>query len=67
MTDLKCKHCSRHLGEAHGSAIVTLICPNSSCKAENQIKIVSSDREKDLNFKFANAPRPPKTKEVEVS
>lgn len=59
MIELKCKHCSRHLGEVE--AIVGEIrCSNSSCKAGNQFKILKSDETSLLTYKFAKPETPPK-------
>jgi uncharacterized Zn finger protein (UPF0148 family) len=66
--DITCKHCGRFLFKQMGSVIIEgLICPNSSCKAKLNFKIVSADQSKDIRHKFINAETPPKKKEIEVS
>lgn len=60
--ELKCQYCERYLGKAHGTIIATLKCSNTSCKAENQFKIVEADISKSLTFKFTEEPAKPKEK-----
>lgn len=57
---IECDHCGRYIGTAHGTTIAELVCPNSRCKAEKQVKIVTADTSKAMAFKFATAPKPPK-------
>lgn len=64
---LDCKDCGRHLGEAYGTIIAELKCPNSACKATTQFKIINGDTVSDIRFKFIDPPKAPKKKEVEVS
>lgn len=66
MIELKCKDCDRYLGEAE-TIVADLLCPNSSCKASTQFKILTADQTKMLSYKFAKPARQPKKKEVEVS
>lgn len=65
--ELTCKDCNRHLGVANGTTIAELKCSNSSCKATTQFKIINGDIAKDIRYKFAGPPQPPKQKAVEVS
>lgn len=66
--DINCKHCNRYLFKQVGTVVIEgLICPNSSCKAKLNFKIVTADRTKDLTHKFVNAETEPKKKEPEVS
>lgn len=62
MIELKCKHCDRHLGEAE-MIVGELLCPNSSCKASSQFKIITADQSKLISYKFAKPEREPKKKE----
>ena len=66
MIDLNCSHCGRFLGRAK-SIVGELICSNSSCKAGNQFKILTADEAALISFKFADAPRPPKSKQAAPS
>lgn len=63
MENLECKHCGRHLGTVK-MLIGEIRCPNSSCKAGNQFKIISSDIGL-MSFKFATPPTPPKSQRKE--
>lgn len=63
MTELKCKHCGRHIGVAD-MIIADLLCPNTSCKGSTQFKIVKADISKALNFKFETPEKEPKKKEI---
>ncbi len=66
--DITCKHCGRFLFKQVGSVVIEgLICPNSSCKAKMNFKIVTGDRAKDVSHKFATPETLPKKKEAEVS
>ena len=65
--EIKCEHCNRYIGKAYGSIIASIRCPNSSCKADNHIKIINSDQVADIKHKWLEAPQPPKKKQVEVS
>jgi phage FluMu protein Com len=65
--ELRCKHCDRYIGKAFGTVVAELACPNSSCKAGNQFKIVNGDIASDIRHKFLTLPKAPKKKEVEVS
>lgn len=60
--EITCEHCGRYIGTAYGSVVAELKCGNSSCRATNQVKIVQGDPMKDITFKFANPPQPPKEK-----
>ena len=60
---LTCKSCNRYLGEAHGTIVATIKCPNSKCKLDNQIKHVGSDRLVDIKYKFAAPEKLPKKSE----
>lgn len=62
MIDLNCSKCKRYIGKAE-SIVADLLCPNSSCKASTQFKIVTSDVSKLITYKFAEPERPPKSKE----
>lgn len=62
MIELKCRHCSRHLGEAE-AIVGDIICPNSSCKGSTQFKIVNNDTVGMMKYKFASPEREPKSKE----
>lgn len=64
--ELNCAHCGRYLGKAYGTIVADIRCPNSSCKAGNQIKIINGNND-DYRFKFSEPAQPPKKKEVEVS
>lgn len=66
MTDLKCKHCERHLGEAE-MIVGEIICPNSSCRGTTQFKMIKSDVTEMVRFKFTKPERQAKSKAVEVS
>ena len=65
--ELRCKHCDRYIGKAYGTIVAELVCPNTSCKAGNQFKIINGDTVGDLRHKFLTLPKPPKKKAVEVS
>lgn len=65
MIELRCKHCNRFMGEAE-CIVGEIICPNTSCKAGNQFKVLTSDEEALVRFKFASAPRPAKTEKAEA-
>lgn len=67
LKELTCKDCGRYLGKAYGTIIAEIKCPNSSCKATTQFKVINGDTVSDLRFKFVDPPTPPKKKEVEVS
>lgn len=63
--EVKCKHCSRFLFKAVGTTIVSnLPCPNSSCRAKLNIKVINYDSsEEERHHKFATPETPPKTKQ----
>jgi hypothetical protein len=63
MVQLKCASCGRHLGEAE-TIIADLLCPNSSCRASTQFKILNNDISGMARYKFAAPAREPKKKEV---
>lgn len=66
--DINCKHCGRYLFRQVGTVLIEgLICPNSSCKAKLNFKIVTADRVKDVTHKFTTPETEPKKKEIEVS
>ncbi len=66
--DITCKHCGRYLFKQAGTVVIEgLICPNSSCKAKLNFKIVTADRAKDVKHVFTSSETPPKSKEPEVS
>jgi phage FluMu protein Com len=53
--ELRCKHCNRYLGEAHGTIVATIKCSNSKCvegKAGVHFKYITTDRQKDMSYKF---------------
>jgi len=50
--ELKCKSCGRLLGTSYGTIIAELKCSNSSCRATNQFKVINSDQDKDIRYKF---------------
>ena len=58
--DIRCENCKRYLGVAHGTVVATILCPNSKCKTENQVKRVTTDRLYDLRYKFAKVEPKPK-------
>jgi phage FluMu protein Com len=62
MIELRCKQCDRFMGEAV-SIVGEIVCPNTSCKAGNQFKILTADESKLVSFKFPSAPRPAKVKQ----
>lgn len=62
MIDLNCSKCKRYLGEAE-TIVADLLCPNSSCKASTQFKILTADQSKLYNYKFAKPERIPKSKD----
>ncbi len=64
MIDLKCKNCSRHLGEAE-TIVADILCPG--CGGSSQFKILNRDNVKMFNYKFAKSEREPKKKKPEVS
>ncbi len=51
MSELRCSDCNRYMGEAHGTVVASLKCPNSSCKKINQVKKVVTGPH-DLKYKF---------------
>lgn len=59
MTKLECRHCGRYIGEAE-TIVAEIKCPNSSCRAGNQFKILSNAVL--VDFKFDHEPDPPKNK-----
>ena len=61
MIELRCRHCSRYIGQVE-TLVGEVICGNSSCKAGNQFKVINPDMNKMMSFKFASAPKPPKEK-----
>lgn len=68
MNDINCKHCGRYLFKQAGTVVIEgLICPNSSCKAKLNFKIIEADHVRNITHKFVNPESPPKNKEVEVS
>lgn len=53
MYEIHCKECKRYLGKAYGTLIAEIKCSNSKCKADNKIKVVTSDSDiKSIKFKF---------------
>ena len=51
--DIKCKFCGRYLGRTDQTLIAVIKCSNSSCKKDNNIKIVNSkSTEEQLRYKF---------------
>lgn len=52
--DLRCNKCDRFLGLKGVKSIIAQVrCPNSKCKALNNIKVVNSNStEADLRYKF---------------
>jgi len=52
--DLRCKECNRFLNlKPHGTIVMEVRCPNSSCKQWNKIKITNSNSSvEDLNYTF---------------
>lgn len=68
MKDITCKHCNRFLFKQAGTVVIEgLICPNSSCKAKLNFKIISADTSKDIRHKFVTPETKPKNKEVTIS
>jgi uncharacterized Zn finger protein (UPF0148 family) len=64
--DIVCKHCGRYLFKQVGTVVIEgIICPNSSCKAKMNFKIIQSDQTKDITHKFAQLEQPPKEKKNE--
>lgn len=59
MIQLKCKTCGRHYGEVE-MIVGELICPNTSCKAGNQYKILSNAPDDYISYKFMSSPKPSK-------
>lgn len=55
--DLRCNKCDRFLGLKGVKSIIAQVrCPNSKCKALNNIKVVTKDSsEDDIRFKFVDA------------
>lgn len=65
MNDILCKFCDRYLFKQAGTVVIEgLICPNSSCKARLNFKIINADITKDIVHKFATPEQPPKQKDV---
>lgn len=64
MNELKCRVCSRYIGEAE-TIIAELMCPNTSCKATTQFKIINNDIEKLISYKFMTEPKKPKKARTE--
>lgn len=62
---LNCKNCDRFLGEVE-MLVGEILCGNSACKAGNQYKIITSDTDKMLRFKFTNDPKPAKSIQKEI-
>lgn len=52
--ELRCKECTRFLGIKGVETIIAQVrCPNSKCKAINNIKVLnSSSSEEQLRYKF---------------
>lgn len=52
--DLRCKDCDRYLNLKGIRTFIGIVrCPSSSCKAQNQVKVVNStSSEEDLRYKF---------------
>ena len=63
--DLRCNKCDRFLGLKGVKSIIAQVrCPNSKCKALNNIKVVnSSSSEEDLWYKFPDIIKEEKTDE----
>jgi hypothetical protein len=61
--EVKCKHCDRYLFTAKDTVILEQFpCPNSSCRAKLNIKIVTLDStDEQVRFKFATPETPPKS------
>lgn len=66
MTELRCKSCTRFIGEFE-CIVGEVICPNTSCKAGNQVKMINNDLTHLVTFKFLKPARPPKGKTVDES
>lgn len=51
-----CSNCGRYLLTAAGTVVITaIICPNSKCKLQQNIKIVSQDSsDADIRVKLPN-------------
>jgi hypothetical protein len=64
MVDLKCKSCERHLGEAE-TIVADLLCPNSSCRASTQFKIINNDVTSMMKYKFLKPERPSKKEKTD--
>lgn len=66
--DIRCKHCDRFLGSAVGTVIIEgMPCPNSSCRAKLNIKVVDSDSTMEqIKFQFSTPEVAPKSKAVAV-
>lgn len=59
MITLECKSCKRYLGEVE-MFVGEIICSNTSCKAGNQIKIISNSPDQYIAYTFKTAPKPSK-------
>lgn len=59
-----CKFCGRYIMEIKGTTIVeNLICPNSKCKAHQNIKVITPQSTiEEINYRFKSAETPPKNK-----
>lgn len=65
MNDITCKFCGRYLFKQAGTVVIEgLICPNSSCKAKLNFKMIQADTTKDITHKFATPETPPKNKDT---
>lgn len=52
--DIRCNSCDRFLGLKGVETIIAQVrCPNSKCKAMNNVKVVTPDSsDKDIRYKF---------------
>lgn len=66
MIELKCKHCDRYIGKVE-SIVGEINCPNTSCKAGNQFKVLTGDSAKLFRYTFDSEPKPPKEKPTNPS
>jgi len=57
--EIRCGNCNRFMGEAHGTVVADMKCPNSSCKCMNHVKIISADPDHDRRFKFVEVDKKP--------
>ena len=58
--EVRCKYCDRYLFDQLGTVVIeNLVCPNSSCKAHLNFKIIN-DPMNDMKHKFIKPEVPPK-------